>query len=76
MKILVGTNLHISGTAKANGQILKTGSYVNDQYTDDKSPSKWASSGSRDPCFLKFCPSHIFGIGEARYIKCADCKHA
>jgi len=25
-------------------------------------------SGSRDP-FLKFCPSHIFGISEVRHFK-------
>jgi len=30
--------------------------------------AEWAWSGSRDP-FCKFCPDHIFGIGEARHFK-------
>jgi len=35
---------------------------------DDKPPLKGAWSRSYDP-FLKFCPNHVFGIGETRHCR-------
>jgi len=34
--------------------------YVKSQHVADKSPLKWAWTGSRDPFFFKLCPNHIF----------------
>jgi len=65
----MGTN-HISGTTEARVvTFCKPVGYVKSEHTEDKSPSKGAWSGSRDPFFSFDTRNHICGTTEETVAK-------